>query len=584
MAKINGISRSAKQVLLHDVLYGCRLGLDPFLDLSQLSQEPAHWLKSKRHAIFILDKIIKELRRAILIESELRPLYFINFFGAPKKGSDGRMSALRLVRHGSYASKGKISLNDCILKSAYQINTLPNLRTYAELLHGRKWLAARDLSDAFRQLQLHPDDQIYCGYSLFGFWFIDLHVAYGLSSSSANCQRFVELICSIFTKVCTRRHKQAPHDIAHCLNNILAYIDDFLLVADNRRDIDEIERRFDLLLKKLGVIQSASKKVWATDSTVVFGWRWNLTDQTISIPDNKYKEMRNVVARAIYCRCITFAMLKKINGKIMHYSQISRRAKMCLYSSTQAVHKYCNECGLSDNAILLLPISIITHWLRWYELIPTIRTATIASLIQRPSITHYGACDASTTGAGFILAKNWGHYLFTEPYVTEWHINLKEAHAIITLLRVCGNQLSGQSLCLYIDNQAVIGAYGKSWSPSHIFMTFIWEIICLLHKYRCDVWMEYIPSYANIPADALSRQQLTKFHKYARNHNWAISPNPICTQASMKFDHPMHIPLQEQKEEFKRFKEWIDTPTHQRPARWWAPQLKKLFPLFATEQ
>ena len=80
-----------------------------------------------------------------------------------------------------------------------------------------------------------------------------------------------------------------------------------------------------------------------------------LSTQMVSIPDAKYKELRTLILHAVYCRCISFGVLKRINGKLMHYSQLSKRAKMCLWTSTQAVHRYCKNTCVSNETMLLLP-------------------------------------------------------------------------------------------------------------------------------------------------------------------------------------------------------------------------------------
>ena len=579
VALFTNVSYGARAALLHDVQFGCRLGIDPMADLSRLSITPAHWLKSPGHAAFILKKIVSELKRAILVESPSRPLYFINFFAVPKKGPDGRMSALRLIRHGSFSSPNCVSLNDCIMPEYYQISTLPGLREYARLLYQRKWIALRDLSDAFRQLRLHPDDSKYCGYSLFGIWYVDMAVAYGLSSSAASCQRFVELICAIFTRVVTRRDPSSPHDISHCIRNILAYIDDFLLVADSIADIREIEIRFDKLLRRLGVRQSWTKRTNAKTYAVAFGWHWDLSTQTVSIPQPKYVDLLKMILGAVYCRCITFGTLKKINGKLMHYSQLSKRAKMCLWTSTQAVHKYCKTNNSSNSTVLLLPLPLIRHWILWYLLAPSIRSAPIASILYTPSISLYGSCDASTYGAGFILGKHWGWYTFPTKFADSWHINYKEAHAIITLLRTLGSTYTGKRICLYIDNKSVIGAYSKAWTSSASFMPFIWEIILLMHHYHIDIYLEWIPTYANIPADALSRFNFSAFHQYANDHSWLITDQPVCNRASMQLTFPMfNDDYEADISEFARFQAWLRLPISNREPRWWGGPLQHLFP------
>jgi len=389
VAAFSGIAAHQIDALCHDVEHGAALGLDPNAPPHNLSLRPAHWFQTLRDAAFILDKFISELKKAILIESPSRPLYFINFFAVPKKGPDGKMSKLRLIRNASYHTASTFCINDFILQSAYQIKTMPNLRRYASLMHNRQFMALRDLKDAFRQLLLRDDDHQFQGYSMFGQFFIDRHVAYGVASSAAVCQRFVQLICSIFEQVIIHRQYMncARIDIAHCIKCIVAYIDDFLMVADDPRTIGEMERRFDMLLRSLGVEQSTSKAVSRAREGVVHGWHWNLLTQIVSMPDEKYLELRQYLLWAITVRVIQLGALQKIIGKIVHYAQISPMAKMFAWHALQSLCYTLRAHGIDFKRLrrhkrrsVFLTLSVVRSFTFWYHLSPYLRSAPIASL------------------------------------------------------------------------------------------------------------------------------------------------------------------------------------------------------------
>ena len=560
--------------LVSDILYGCRLGLGPLAPLDKLSTTPAHWLKSPRHAAFILDKIIKELKAAILVPSDEQPLYFINFFAVPKKGEDGKMSALRLVRHASYAAPDRVSLNDCILELHASIPTMPKLRDYARLMAGKNWLAMRDLKDAFRQLALHRDEWKYCGYSLFGLWYVDRAVAYGVSSAAAACQRFSELVARIFTNV-SIRPRANRRDVSHCTANILAYIDDFVLAAVEHADVRELERRFDLLLRHLRVQQSHHKRIRVRASGIAYGWHWNLRTQRVSIPTEKLEDMKRHVLFVIYHRTMNVRMLKSLNGRIMHYSQISGLAKACLWHSTQVVCRILDQRGYSDDDIIHVPISIVRQWCFWYLLLPHISTAPIASLLTTPSVDVYGSSDASTTGAGYIVGPYWAHYLFPAGTCDGWHINHKELHVLLTMVRNLGLTYHGRYIHMYVDSQSVVGSFARRWSSSPHQMSLLWELLLTMHQYRMLLYLEWIPTYMNIAADHLSRQRIDDFHHHIDIHQWIIRKQPCSKPVSFELLFPFMTASD--AEEFEQFKAWTALPPRNRGPRWWAPMLSHLF-------
>ena len=568
-------------ILCSDVENGCKIGIDPVNLPFDLCQNPAHWIQTDRQAAFILNKFLKELQRAIIVPSLARPLYFINFFAVPKKGEDGKMSALRLIRNGSYALPGTFCINDFIMRSAYEIKTMPRLRSYAKLMHKRAYMAMRDLKDAFRQLHIRPEDHLYQGYCIFGQYYVDRHVAYGISSSAASCQRFVELICRIFNDVFTTNEfmDAAKIDISHCMDQICAYIDDFLLVADNDRDIQEMERRFDMLLASLGVNQSTSKAEHRRRKGVVHGWHWDLISQTVSIPPEKLSDFRSYLLWSITHRALTFGALQKINGKIFHYAQISPMAKLFAYHSTQAIYAFLknrsrSRRGLRDQC-LCLPISLVRSWTFWYLLAPMLSSAPISSLISQPSISWTGATDACTFGAGFFIGTHYASYLFTGTSQM-WHITCKEAHVLIVMLQSLANTLTGHRIRIFMDNLTFVRAWAKRWSSSPMLMQCIWELLFYLQKYRIQLYLDWIPGELNTAADALSRFDYQRFLRYVRRKRLMIDRKPLTIVPSFAFRFCM-FSNESDEAEMARFHAWLRTPKHIRAQRWWAPPLKHLF-------
>ena len=574
-----GNHRQAEE-LLADINRGCILGIDPKHPPHDLSQKPAHWFRSYREAAFILDTILKEARAAILIPSEARPLYFINFFTVPKKATDGTMSALRAIRNGSYKAVGKYAVNEFISDEFWRITTLPKLTTYAHVLVDKEYLALRDLSDAFRQLILAVSDQKYCGYSIFGQWWLDTRVAYGLSSSAASCQRFVELICTIFNKVSISRRfkrKGAP-DIRNCYGQILAYIDDFMMAAKKGEESVEMEHRFDALLVKLNVKQSLSKKVRTCTKAVVFGWEWDLAaiPKTVAIPWPKFIELRVLVLSCIACRIVTMQVLKKLNGKLMHYSQIRREAKALLWNITQAIARFCKRHGHRNNGVALLTPLIIRCLRMWFLCSSAFRTATIASLLYRPSIDIAAMTDASSHSGGYMIGDHWAHYRFRAD-MARLPICAKEAHAIIVMLHTLKHELTGRCIHIACDNANVVRAVVRRWSKSPMLMTFVIELIMCLLKYKITIWIEWISTHRNGFADALSRGRITGYNGF--KHLCKIfglqhrdSPDAIVYPTAQQLSFP-RVTREEDAREYQRFQRWAASRSPTRGPRWWCRDL-----------
>ena len=568
--------------LLQDIERGCLLGLKPGCDSRRLSRKPAHFFRSLREAAFILDTFIKEAKAAVLVPSKLQPLYFINFFSVPKRASDGTMSALRAIRNAKYRAAGTYSLNEFIADEAWRIRTLPKLTTYGELLVDKEYLALRDLSDAFRQLVLALEDQKYCGYSLFGQWWLDTRVAYGISSSAASCQRFVELICRIFNKVSLnpRFQRAGAPDIRHCYKQILAYIDDFLLAAKDPADCREMERRFDALLQVLGVKQSRSKVVRCCTRAVVYGWEWDLAavPKTLAIPIDRLARLRWAILACLKYRIVSLKVVKRINGKLMHYAQIRREAKAFVWNSMFAMRRFCRRRGAGNSLYMLLTPDILRCWMLWYKFSEHFRIAPIASLLYRPSISVSAVTDASTSRGGYVLGSHWASYAFQHDML-HLPICAKEAHVIVTMLVTHRAMLTGRRVRIYCDNKNVVCALVRRWSSSPVLFMFVLELVMYMIEFKIQLWVEWLSTHCNVLADALSRNKLRLFFRVARTTGVSLDKSRTRVVYPTEFRFPF-VSRQDDEAEYRRFCAWARAAPGSREPRWWCQSLDATFRAF----
>ena len=112
----------------------------------------------------------------------------INAFCVPKKELDtGEMSKLPVVRHGSYSTRDATSRNDWMDEQKFKLPTI-------NLLHDANNMSLRDLKDAFRQIPLAKKDVDHLRCSVFGLKFICVKQPHGISSATANCQSFAQII------------------------------------------------------------------------------------------------------------------------------------------------------------------------------------------------------------------------------------------------------------------------------------------------------------------------------------------------------------------------------------------------------
>jgi len=480
-----------------------------------LSQKKASFVTNKTEFLKVVNQFIKELQSGAIIPSATPPKYIINVFCVPKKDAEtGLMTKLRVVRHGSYTTADTTSINQWIKQEKCKMPTLPNLMDYIKLLNNCDWMSLRDLSDAFRQIGLAEADVGYLGYSLFGLYFLDKKQPYGIASAAANCQSFSQIIIWILNNKIEK----------HIKHKILVHIDDFCLAARTKKETITLTRRFDNLCNELNVKISHEKDVNVVQEAVLYGFKFNLKRKTVGIPDDKKQQLLKLIQNTIITKIITGRALEALCGKIMHWSQLYKPAKALCYNMIYYLHTTLRNKRDYKTLCFRVPDCVILDLKFWIKYLNLIQEVTMRSLLRQPSMSIIGTSDACDEGAGFCIGRNWGYYKFQKEQQC-WHINQKEAHAVIMMLHNLRHDLTGKKLILLVDNTALFYSMAKHWGSDRL-MPCIYEICILMMEYKIQIWFEWIPTKCNVLADALSRYDSNTFWKWIDLHNMNVKPKP----------------------------------------------------------
>ena len=483
----------------------------------KLCQKKASFCNTKEEFIKIIKQFIKELESGAIIPSETPPKYIINVFCVPKKdASTGKMTKLRVVRHGSFCTANTSSINQWIDQRKCKMPTLPNLKDYVKLLIKCNWMTLRDLKDAFRQIGLAAADIGYLGYSLCGLYFLDKKQPYGIASAAANCQSFAQIIIWIMN------NKLLPQTLK---DRIIVHIDDFLLGSETKLGAIKMKCEFDNLCDELNVKISHEKDEDIVQEAVVYGFKFNLKRKTVGIPDDKLLDLRKLIRLSIKIRVISGSALESLCGKIMHWSQLYKPAKSLCYNMVSYLHKLLRTKQDYKRLCFNIPDCIIQDLKFWLKYTELIKEVSMASIIHPPSMVVVGTSDACDYGGGFCINKDWCYYEFRYPQFN-WHINQKEAHAVIMLLHNLRKDLTGKKLVLMVDNTSLFYSMAKHWGSERM-MPCIYEICYLMMEYKIQIWFEWIPTEANKLADSLSRFDFACFWKWVRLHGITVNPEPI---------------------------------------------------------
>ena len=185
------------------------------------------------------------------------------------------------------------------------------------------------------------------------------------------------------------------------------------------------------------------------------------------------------------------------------------------------------------------------------------------------SAHHYAAAsDACDGTAGFFIAGRWSYYDF-KGQQRDWHINIKEAHAVLVLLNTYKEHLAGKRLRLFVDNQVVVFAWAKHWSPSRLLMSMIFQIALILIEYRIGLWIEWVSTTCNRLADMLSRKDLQGFKAKCRALGFEVDSRPTPVVLPRRDSSSEFLREETDKEELERFLKFLMTPADKQPQPWW---------------
>ena len=512
-----------------------------------LSTKVSHHANSYKEIIEIIDKFITEIKTGKIEPINYTPKYIINCFCVPKKDKNGNYTKFRVVRNGSFSTKETTAINEWINKKKCKMPTLPNIKKYVKMLIDKNWFALRDLADAFRQIGVNKADDDYLGYCIFGLFFRDRKQPYGISSAAANCQSFADLLIWIMN------NKILPSRLS---DSILAHIDDFVIAATTKQDCSSMENKFDALLNELNVKMSTHKSIHLCQSAELYGLQFDLKNKTVGIPPSKFKKLTGFIDKIIKHRIISGKALEKICGKIMHWSQLTQPAKPLCYNMLNHIFKNIRSGKIKKTDWVVLPLSVIDDLKFWRQYADFIRSVPMTEILQITSFTISAATDASSTTAGVMIGSEYFYYDFLKEH-SKWHINQKEAHALLTMIETQKLKLTGRTVRVYIDNQVLFYAMSRKWSSKRSMMMFIYEICLLLIRYKINIYVEWIGTKRNTIADCLSRKNMNDFYRECNKYNMIHKQIPFIYYDNFTFDENSHSKQMDYDREYQEFYDQI---------------------------
>ncbi|CAC5394003.1 unnamed protein product [Mytilus coruscus] len=125
---------------------------------------------------------------------------------------------------------------------------------------------------------------------------------------------------------------------------------------------------------------------------------------------------------------------------------------------------------------------------------------------------------------GALFGSQW----FLGKWDTKWqkqNIAFLELYPIVLAVEIWGHRFENQCIYFHTDNIALVSVINKQTSKDPLIMFLIRRLVLHCLRNNVNFQAKHIYGSKNVLADALSRQQVQKFHRLAP---WADTvPKPI---------------------------------------------------------
>ena len=432
-------------------------------------------------------EVKKLLSKGVIVASEHESDEFISIiFTRPKK------EGLRMI----------LNLKELNETVAYHHFKMDTFRSAVKLISPGAYAASIDLKDACYSVPIHPTHQKYLKFLWKGKLYKFTALPNGLSSGS---RQFTKLLKPPLATLRLRAH------------NIVAYIDDTLIVGCSEKAVTDAVEDTITLLESVGFIINQEKSVFQPSRNIVFlGFQLDTISMRVTFPTTKIEEILYLCSQ---CKCrnsVFIHVLASLIGKLvttfpavrygpLHYRELEKE-KILALRLNRGNFKAVAKLGAKEKLDLDWWLSNLTDSF---------------GLIQANEADLVIQTDASGLGWGAFdgVHKIGGRWNESESLkAADNKINFLEHWAAFLALRALCVDKEDITVKLQMDNTTAIGYVnnmgGVKSEELNALARDIWDF-CV----ERNIWLlaVHLPGSQNIIVDRLSRQ-------FDEQLEWKLNP------------------------------------------------------------
>jgi len=428
----------------------------------------------------ITTEVLELLTKGAIVETIDSPRNYLSQIFLVEKKDGGQRPVINL--------KG---LNQFVKTEHFKME---GLHLLPDLLQSQDWLVKMDLKDAYLQVPVHPDYQHLLSFQWEGKTYKFQCLPFGLSAAPR-----------VFTKLL----KPVVGFLRQNGCRLIIYLDDILLMHQDRTQLEQITQLTCQLFESLGLIVNQKKSMLTPTQEMDFlGFHLCSNTMKISIPTEKLRKIQQDARRMLQQTSISVREIARFVGKTtatmraiplapLHYRALQMQMNSVLplnYNQEEILDKY--------NVILSLnPAS--REDLEWWVAL-TIAPLGAPVCPPDPSITIHS--DASNQGWGAVLNGQSRTGGIWSPEEATHHINYLELLAAFLAIKAFGKTWQNITVLLRMDNVTAVSYINqKGGTVSRALCQLAITIWTWCTERYITLQAEHLPGQLNSQADEESR-------------------------------------------------------------------------------
>ena len=286
------------------------------------------------------------------------------------------------------------------------------------------------------------------------------------------------------------------------------YLDDFLLIGSASSPI--CQRNLNIFTQAcadLGVPLAAEKTKGPSTQLTFLGILLDTNRMEIHLPNDKLQHIRTELASWLQKESATKREILSLVGLLQHATKVVRSGRTFvaqMYQSTAKLKKLKYFTRLTQS------FRSDVYW--WYTFIVNWNGQRI---LRKPDHTNHVNFRVFTDVSGsWGCGAQWERCWFQWQWPLEWHpirIMAKELVPIVISCAVWGPCLAHKTVLFFCDYISVVTVVAKGYSRDKTVMHFLRSLWFFAAIFYINIVSQHIPGVVNIPADMLSRNNLTQF-------------------------------------------------------------------------